>query len=127
MRSYTYTIEDSAAKTHYWLFNINSGGYYYSTKAIANTELASPYNNTYTGKIVADSFAGVKQSRNKAEMGVIAPDELEFEIENVSGGLSASAFEGYKVEIAHVVSDGTNNEAHGVWAFYIKSCLAAFA
>ena len=63
--------------THYW-----------STKDI------SYGGNSYTFKIIPESFAGITMNRAKSELGIQAPNDLKFEVTNSDSALDESDFPG---------------------------------
>jgi len=68
-----------------WLFEI--GALNLSTKDVT-------WNSTnYSGVITSDSFSGISLRWNIAGNGLIAPNEMEFDISNAGGTYSVSSFE----------------------------------
>ena len=117
-------IVASADKTISWLFDVtDSAGptsYYWSTKT------RSYGGNSYTTKIIGESFSGVELCRSKSELGIQAPNELMFSVSNAGNTLTAANFEGGSVALKLAVSDGSNEEIICTWKFTIKQCYPVF-
>jgi len=132
MLSYDATQNTIAASDHKkisWLFKVvDRAGpttYYWST-------IARSYGgNSYTYKIIPESFRGVNLVRGKSELGIQAPNDITFSVTNSGDALTASNFEpsggSYgNVTVYLVMDDGSNERTMATWKFIIKQCVAAY-
>jgi len=114
----------SAYKKVSWLFTVvDTAGpttYYWST-------ITRSYGgHDYVFKIDPKTFNGVTLSRGKSELGIQAPNDLTFTIENTSNTLTASNFVDSSVTLDLVLSDGTDEETIATWKFNTKRCEAIY-
>lgn len=113
----------SAYKKVSWLFKVvDSAG---PTTYRWGTVARSYGGNTYTFKILPDSI-NLTLNRNRSELGVYAPNTLEFSIHNSGNTLTASNFEDGSVEVYFVLSDGTDEETIFTLRFVIQQCSGVY-
>lgn len=89
-------IVDSTTKHISWLFDVNTfspdATYYWSTKTKSFVDHASYQQNSYTFKIIPDSFSGITLNRAKPELGIQVPNEITFQVINESNTLDPNDF-----------------------------------
>lgn len=96
-----------------WLFEVNT--YFWSTQ---DTTWDS---TNYSAKVIPESFQGVTM---RWDLGgrLIAPNDLQFEVDNADGALGRSDLEGYYVKV-RLITDGTQSRA---WEFLVKRAVPAY-
>ncbi len=89
-------IVNSTTKHINWLFDIDTytpnATYYWSTKNKNFEDDTAYQQNSYTFKIIADSFSGITLNRAKSELGIQTPNEITFQVTNANNVLTASDF-----------------------------------
>jgi hypothetical protein len=97
-----------------WLFEIDT--LRLSTKDVT-------WNTTdYSGVILADSFSGITMRWNIAGNGLIAPNEMSFDVSNTDATYTTSQFEG-KFCTVRLIEDDSNIRT---WKFKIERAIAYY-
>lgn len=115
------TILSSDTKRVTWLFEVTEGvvsptTYYWSTKAYTFG------GQSYSFKILPESFRGVTMNRGRAEMGIYGPTDLRFSASNKGNTLVPSDFAGGTVLVKLVVKAGASEAVIRSWKFKIDAC-----
>jgi len=97
-----------------WLFEIG-------TKNLSTKNLTWD-SKTYSGLVIPSSFYGVTMRWDISGSGLIAPNDMEFEVSNVNGTYSVSDFEG-EYCLLRLVVDNTNIRS---WKFKISRALSYY-
>lgn len=97
-----------------WLFEI--GTYKWSTKAVTFG------GNTYTAKVLPESFNGISMSWDIERQGLITPSEIDFEISNPDAGITKADLEDQYCTIILV----TNGAECRRWKFKVQSAVSAY-
>lgn len=109
-------IIDSLSKKIFWAFDIVTGGGTYYWAMVTR----SYGGQSYTFKIIPESFAGIRLNRGRSELDLQSPSTLEFDVLNPNNALSASTFEGAELVIKLIMSDYTNEAVIRQWRFNVK-------
>lgn len=121
-------VDGAYKKEISWLFTVvtvSAVTYRWSTKS------KSFGGNTYSAKILPESFQGVTLNRAKSELRIQAPNELTFSVTNSGSTLTASDFAGATVTVNLVMSNATYADTSVMtWKFRVKDgargCRAAY-
>lgn len=114
-------IVANKTKRAWWLFRIvdtNVPSTYFCTTVKSKTYGG----NTYTFKIIADSFRGIGLSAAKSEVGIQAPNEVTFEMSDPGNALASSDFRGGSVTIYNIISVSSSQDVIGTWKFHTELC-----
>ena len=103
--SWLFDVRTLGAVTYRWCtFGRDYGGY------------------TYTAKVLPESFDGVTLNRNGVEAGILAPNDLTFQVSNADTALDPDDFPGATVHIRLVGAAGGSEEVICQWKFRVNDC-----
>ena len=109
------TIIQAVSKKAFWAFEVDiDGGQYWST-------VTRDYDgNSYSFRIIPESFQGIELNRNRAELGLLSPNTLEFDVTNKDNALSASDYIDASIKVSLIISDYSNERRIRSWEFIVK-------
>src|SRR6056297_3575435 len=97
-----------------WLFEIDT--LKLSTKDVTYS------GDDYSGIVIPDSFSGVSMRWNIGGNGLIAPNEMEFDVSNAAGTYATTDFETEYCTLRLLI----NGSQERVWKFYIHRAISFY-
>jgi len=119
LNSTQQTIRDASSKLVSWLFTVTTTDETVYRWATAEKTYGS---DTFSAKILPNSFSGIVLNRAKSESGLQTPSIITFKVSNADGNLTADHFIDATVLVQLVVSDYTNEDVLAQWKFKVKRC-----
>jgi hypothetical protein len=97
-----------------WLFEIDT--------LKLSTKATTYGGNSYSGVVIAKSFSGIQLKWDISGNGLIAPNEMTFEVSNTAGTYSESDFAGEFCTV-RLIEDGSQTR---VWKFKIERAISYY-
>lgn len=137
------SVDDISRKqiTNAALVNGAQGGdvYYWSTKGYEGGSALTfgatsvtfgvediVFGNTYTYKILKDSFDGIRVTSPLSQFGIYAPNELNFEITNADSALTASYFKGCRVLLSLAMESDSSYAVMRQWKYVVERAMPIY-
>lgn len=116
VNSIQQSILDADHKIVSWLFTVNGGSYYLSTKEYTYG------GNDFDNRIIPKSFKGLEFNSGMSQAGIQAPNRFSFDISNPGNTLASSYFQDQTFKVECVGNDYANEAALGTWKFRCLHC-----
>jgi len=111
MRSGLSAVAALSNITAQWIFEVDSNYWTFGNDITYDSD-------TYTSKIISESFTGIKEKNTRCADKLIPPNTTEFSVSGSKGDFSAPGFKGEDVLIT-LLNSGVKVYS---WLFSVKSC-----